>query len=312
MNVLSNDAVARMQSLMQLPDVDERYEAAERIGQGGMGLVYRAFDRVLERDVAIKVTSALVDDSAVRRLSREARILARLEHPGIVSVHDAGVTPDGRPWYAMRLVRGVRLDRWVVHRTRGERLRLFLQVCDAIGFAHAQHVVHRDIKPGNIMVGEYGEVLVLDWGVAKVGDDVARGVTTGSSQDTQDGVVVGTPGFMAPEQASGTQHAVDFRADIYALGMLLRWLSTDEKDQASRPLAAIGDRAAAPDVTARYQDVASLAADVRRWLDGERVTAYRERWWERVKRFYLRNQTILLLFLTYAVVRMIILLWRGV
>src|SRR5260370_3458242 len=138
---------------------------------------------------------------------KEARILARLEHPSIVPVHDCGVLPDGRFYYAMKMVRGNRLDKEVgPAMALTERLQLFQKICDAVAFAHAHGVIHRDLKPQNIMVGPFGEVLVLDWGVA-------RQIGPGA-----DGAVVGTPGYMAPEQATGDAALVDARADVYALG----------------------------------------------------------------------------------------------
>ena len=146
-----------------------RYEIREPVGQGGMGTVYRAYDRELEREVALKVLRPdLVDAEAAPRLEREARILARLEHPGIVPVHDAGTLSDGRVFYVMKLVRGEGLEEFASRATLTEILRLFLRVCETIGFAHARGVVHRDLKPSNIMVGAFGEVLVLDWGIARI------------------------------------------------------------------------------------------------------------------------------------------------
>ena len=285
---------------MQLPQLDDRYSIEERIGHGGMGVVYRAHDHVLDRDVAIKIAAATVDAATAERLIRESRILARLEHPGIVTVHDAGVDASGRPWYAMRLVRGERLDQWSIGKSRGERMRLFLQLCDAIAFAHAHHVIHRDIKPSNVMVGAFGEVLVLDWGIALLSDD-----------HQTEAIVAGTPGFMAPEQLRGDSQRIDERTDVFGLGALLATLIGDG-ERSARPLEAIVARACADDVAHRYADVESLAQDVRNWLDGFPVAAYRERWWERLHRVYQRNQAILLLFLAYAIVRLVILWWRGV
>ncbi|HYM80658.1 MAG TPA: serine/threonine-protein kinase, partial [Candidatus Limnocylindria bacterium] len=205
-----------------LPD-HEHYRVLEEIGRGGMGTVYRAEDVRLGRRVALKVLN-LLDPSgdAAARMRREAQILARLEHPGIVPVHDAGTLADGRVFYAMKYVRGLRLDRWVASATSlAERLRLFTRVCEAVAFAHAEGVVHRDLKPENVMVGPFGEVLVMDWGVAKVLADPARDGTghagtadparapsgpTASTPipsqpaQTEAGTVLGTPGYMAPEQ----------------------------------------------------------------------------------------------------------------
>jgi serine/threonine-protein kinase len=278
-----------------------------------MGAVYRATDQVLGRDVALKVlTTELSHDEIARRLQHEARVLATLDHPGIVAIHDAGTLADGRPFYVMRLVRGRRLDEQARHESRGERLRRFVAICDAVSFAHSRGVIHRDLKPANVMIGEFGEVLVLDWGVAKRSGELASDgqvAVPGSGGDTGDGMVIGTPGFMAPEQSGGAS-AVDGRADVFALGAILRELTGEGKVPA--PLRAIVTRATAPKAKDRYQTVDALAADVRAWLDGLAVSAYSESIGERALRFYRRNNALILLLLAYLVVRLFILWWRGV
>lgn len=313
MKPLSDAAVERLRDAVDRPDGGDRYEVHELLGRGGMGAVYRATDRLLGRDVALKViTTEIEQDDIARRLEREARVLAALEHPGIVAIHDAGMLSDGRPFYVMRLVRGRRLDEQVRNESRGERLRRFLSVCDAVSFAHSRGVIHRDLKPANVMVGEFGEVLVLDWGVAKVtGDEspAATQQTTSANGDTADGVVIGTPGFMAPEQTSGATR-IDGRADVYALGAILRALAGVGKVPA--PLRAVIERATALNQDERYASVDALAADVRAWLDGAAVSAYSESIWERLLRFYRRNSALILLLLAYLVVRLFILWWRGV
>ena len=309
---LTDAAVARLRDAVDRPDGGDRYEIHELIGRGGMGAVYRATDRQLGRDVALKVlTTELDQENVARRMEREARVLAALEHPGIVAIHDAGILVDGRPFYVMRLVRGRRLDEQVRNESRGERLRRFLSVCDAVSFAHSRGVIHRDLKPANVMVGEFGEVLVLDWGVAKVAneDSVHPRTSIVSDGDTGDGVVIGTPGFMAPEQSAGGIR-LDARADVFALGAILRDLAGVEKVPA--PLNAVIARATAQRLEERYATVDALAADVRAWLDGGAVSAYSESILERAQRFYRRNTALLLLLLAYLVVRLFILWWRGV
>jgi serine/threonine-protein kinase len=312
---LTDAAVARLRDAIDRPHAGERYDVHELLGRGGMGAVYRATDRLLQRNVALKVLPPeLEQQDIVRRLEREARVLASLEHPGIVAVHDAGTLGDGRPFYIMRLVRGRRLDEQARDEGRGQRLRRFLAVCDAVSFAHSRGVIHRDLKPSNVMVGEFGEVLVLDWGVAKLAGETDL-TTPGSGpatagDHTADGVAVGTPGYMAPEQASGAREAIDARADVYGLGALLRELLGP--DGVPAPLRAIVARATASSVAARYPSVDALAADVRAWLDGAAVSAYAEPVWEKVARFYRRNSALILLLLAYLVVRLFILWWRGV
>ncbi|MGH9175853.1 MAG: serine/threonine-protein kinase, partial [Vicinamibacterales bacterium] len=159
---LPNNTLAHLRDVAEWPDLGERYEVKRRLGRGGMGVVYGAYDRVLDREVAIKVLDDLdANGQAARRLQEEARILARLEHPGIVPVHDAGMLADGRAFYVMMFVRGERLDETLdLQVSLAERLELFLRICDAVSFAHAQGIVHRDLKPSNVMRGSYGEVLV--------------------------------------------------------------------------------------------------------------------------------------------------------
>lgn len=310
---MSDAAVERLRDAVDRPDGGDRYEVHELLGRGGMGAVYRATDRLLGRDVALKViTTELEHGDIARRLEREARVLAALEHPGIVAIHDAGMLTDGRPFYVMRLVRGRRLDEQVRSESRGERLRRFLSVCDAVSFAHSRGVIHRDLKPANVMVGEFGEVVVLDWGVAKVAADESVATTypmSGVNGDTADGVVIGTPGFMAPEQTAGTTR-IDGRADVFALGAILRELAGVKKVPA--PLHAVINRATALNQEERYASVDALAADVRAWLDGAAVSAYSESIWERLWRFYRRNNALILLLLAYLVVRLFILWWRGI
>src|SRR5690349_5509278 len=222
MRILSDEAVAHLRAITELPDLDgTRYELVRELGRGGIGIVYEVHDRELARNVAMKVVES--DWRA------EARIIAALEHPGIVPVHDAGTLPDGRLFYTMKLVRGTRLDEWTkdAHGLT-ERLRLFARICEPVAFAHARGVVHRDLKPENVMVGELGEVLVMDWGI--------------------DGV--GTPGYMAPEQTRGEN--VDARIDVHALGAVLAFLLCDIAKP--RALAAIIARATANDPASRYAD----------------------------------------------------------
>ena len=311
MTSLSDAAVARLRETIDLPDPGTRYEIHELLGRGGMGAVYRATDTTLGRDVALKVLTVSGDSPDIAaRLAQEARVLARLEHPGIVAVHDAGTLGDGRPYYVMRLVNGRRLDHYARDAGRGDLLRAFLSVCDAVEYAHARGVIHRDLKPANIMIGEFGEVLVLDWGVAKVRGETRHSLAhPGAADTTADGLVVGTPGFMAPEQAAGGAVNADERSDVYGLGAVLAAIIQPAPPP---PLSAIVAKATAAAPADRYSSAEALAADLRHWLDGEQVSAYRERAFERIARVYRRNQALILLLATYAVIRVTILLWRGV
>ncbi|HTU91550.1 MAG TPA: serine/threonine-protein kinase [Gemmataceae bacterium] len=151
------------------------YELIDEIGRGGMGIVYRARDTALDRDVAVKLLSDryAADSLAAQRFLSEARITGQLQHPGIPAVHQVGALPDGRPFLAMKLIKGSTLETILKHRLdpsadRGRLLAIFEAVCQAVGYAHAHRVIHRDLKPANVMVGAFGEVQVMDWGLAKV------------------------------------------------------------------------------------------------------------------------------------------------
>jgi serine/threonine protein kinase len=171
---LPDSTVDHLMAVAGWPEfTSDRYEVIEEIGRGGMGTVYSAFDTALGREVAIKIGNALPSTELQARLTREARVIARLEHPGIVPVHDFGWLADGRPFYVMKRVHG-RTLRAVIETTappQAERLRIFERVCEAVSFAHAHGIIHRDLKPENVMVGTFGEVMVMDWGIARMCDD---------------------------------------------------------------------------------------------------------------------------------------------
>lgn len=316
MSRLSDGALHHLRQLGDHPTLPgDRYTIGELLGQGGMGTVYRVRDRVLERDVALKVLRPeLATAEWIERLDRESRILARLAHPGIVPILDVGTLVDGRPCYLMRLVTGRRLDQLAATTPLPERLRLFLRICETIEYAHQHEVIHRDLKPSNIMLGEFGEVLVLDWGIARLGSRAetlpASAAVSAEADATQPGAVLGTPGFMAPEQLQGVSGAIDQRTDVYALGAILQQLGASVEAVRPRQLAAIHARAMAPDPAARYPSVQALASDVIRYLDGEPVTAYKETAFDRLQRFYGRYQVPILLVLAYLVMRLVFVVLR--
>lgn len=297
MNWISDRAIDRLRDAAAWPEIDDRYTITGVAGRGGMGTVYVARDQVLGRDVAVKVLD-VADHSGSRaaRLTREAHILARLDHPGIVPIHDAGLLPDGRAFYVMKLVRGRRLDEVLAGAApEALRLDLFARVLEAVGFAHAHGVVHRDLKPENIMAGAFGEVFVMDWGVAQDGAADAEPA------------VVGTPGFMPPEQAGA--RVVDGRADVFALGAVLAQMIGRDPAPA---LAAIAAKAQHADPQTRYQTVEELSADVTRFRNRERVSAYRESIFERGLRVYRRYELPILLLVAYIVMRFVLLVVGGV
>ena len=251
-----------------------------------MGRVEAVHDARLGREVARKqLHPALRDDPAAHaRFVREVRITARLDHPGIVPVFDAGRADDGTPWYTMRLVRGRSLEDVLSGLDLGQRLALvprFATACEAVAHAHAHGVVHRDLKPANVMLGPLGETQVVDWGLARELDD-AR------AADAPAGAV-GTLGWMSPEQRAGAP--VDARADVWALGQVLRAIlcgrcppGDDLPDAAPPDLAAIARRATATSPDARYPDASALADDVAAWLAGRRVSAFTYSSWDLLKR----------------------------
>ncbi len=306
-------------------DDPTRYGMVCEIARGGMGVIMLAHDWKMRRDLAVKMPRScmhagpgVVGTALRRRLFAEARITGRLEHPGIVPVHDLGMDEHGVPYFTMRLVRGRTADQvfalaragtdgWGIARA----LEVLLKVCDTLAYAHEHGVIHRDIKPGNVMIGGHGEVYVMDWGLAKAEDCTDEpAASNGAAVDcnpahgTVTGSVLGTPSFMPPEQATGHLDALGPTADVYATGAMLYSLLTGRapyKEAWSTPtnetlaavrrgpptpirclaprspsrLVAICEKAMARDPAHRYPSAAMLAADLRAYLDGRVVQAFR-------------------------------------
>ena len=339
MKSLSDSKLDRLRSIAAEPDFGgTKYRLIKELAHGGMGTVYLAEDPDLGRQIAIKVLNATeLDSTLARRMVREAKIIARLEHPGIVPVHDVGELADGRVFYAMKLVRGERLDEYAATVTTiKDRLRKFQSACDAVGFAHAHGVIHRDLKPQNIMIGSFGEVLVLDWGVAKIIDSVAGSDAAGDADtlplpgslrkvvekenidDTTHGTIIGTVGYMSPEQAHGEIEQLDERSDVFSLGAILYYLLTNRAPGAAKPRSLNGEisktaeavclKAMSPNSADRYPSSADLAADVARLLDDEPVSAYRENWFEKTRRWLGKNRFLILIVLAYLLMRLFFIL----
>lgn len=383
MRWLSDNALERLRDAAEEPDLGATsYRLVRKIGSGGMSVVYLADDAKLGRKVAVKVMS-LSDDTGEmqQRMLREAHIVAQLEHPGIVPIHDVGTLPDGRIYYAMKYVQGRRLDQYAKsERTIADLLRVFQRVCEAVAFAHSFNVIHRDLKPENVMVGSFGEVLVMDWGIAKVlGADAGDVGPDGASQSqpsgtaqlttvtevrtiaasgdafgdasptliqriampgegaTAHGVVVGTPAYMAPEQARGDNASVDARTDVYALGAILYFICTGKPPSESggridpltdasdagvvpprrlnrtigRALEAVCLKALSRDPSSRYTSARELEGDVAAYLDGLPVAAYRESIFERGARIVVKNRFLVLLIVAYLVMRLLVMIFLG-
>ena len=250
-----------------------------RIAQGGMGAILEASDCKLGRTIAVKVmlSEAGCREEQKQRFIQEAAVLGRLEHPNIVPIHDLGLDSEGQLYYTMKLVKGVTLQQILddlrkekpealQHYTLDRLLTIFRKVCDALAFAHAQNIIHRDLKPENIMVGEFGEVLVMDWGIAKILDGSAdipvRSVpdpisgqeslrsSTASPTATVDGAVMGTPNYMSPEQAMGRVNEMDARSDIFSLGGILYCILTLRPPVEGKDVWEVLERVSIANITA--------------------------------------------------------------
>src|SRR5262245_45454235 len=213
-----------------------RYRLEEEIGRGAMGVIFRAADPDLNRSLAVKILlpQHVGRLDLERRFLEEAQITGQLQHPGVPPIHELGRLADGRPFLAMKLIKGRTLDGLLRDRAdpaqdRGHRVAVFEQVCQAVGYAHAHEVIHRDLKPANVMVGAFGEVQVMDWGLAKrltagrsAGAEAPEPAATvaetdirstrGADDETRAGSVLGTPAFMPPEQAIGAVDQIDKRS----------------------------------------------------------------------------------------------------
>ncbi len=298
---------------------DGRYESLEVIGSGGMGEVRLWRDRRVGRELAVKIAHASLGEDGRQRFAREALLQARLEHPAFVPVYDIARDTAGELYFTMRKVRGRTLrsilrtesdgrDRMPLHR----HLAAFTQLCLALDYAHSRGVVHRDVKPDNVMLGDFGEVYLLDWGIAKILDEPEKNTDSLRGSEASDastekatahGSILGTIGYMAPEQLRGENATLDHRADIYALGALLFEILTLEPMNTgatfgvlvlatldgngrspalrapSRDIAAELDaivlRATQPDREQRYKNAREFAEDVERHLEGDRDVARR-------------------------------------
>jgi hypothetical protein len=303
-----------------LPGPDGRYVDLGHLSQGGMAEIRKVHDLLLDRVVAMKLlwprreagfesnaaSPTLGPIDAFRdRFLREATVTSRLQHPAIVPIYDRGVRPDGALFYTMKYVRGATLEEKLAAcatlRTRLALLGNFLVICQAVAYAHSQGVIHRDLKPKNVMIGEFGETVVLDWGIAKLTGEAELPVLLGEELhgQTEAGTVLGTPGYMSPEQALGYSEQVDARSDVWALGAMLFALLTggppfqgaplsilSQMRQSPSPpvasrcpeapadLAAVADKALSRDPSHRYQDAGELVAEIEAFLSGARVAVY--------------------------------------
>jgi len=314
--------------LHDLPTDDpNRYDLSAEHARGGLGRVLKAHDDRLGRTVAIKELLQTTSKRAEARFIREALITARLQHPGIVPVHEAGRWPSGEPYYVMKLISGESLKEMIAERpSLRDRLALLpnvIAVAEAIGYAHNQEVIHRDIKPSNVVVGEFGETIVVDWGLAKDLHEDASSVTlveelpsgTGSSGKGSGGVM-GTPAYMPPEQAEG--HQVGKTADVYAIGAVLYTVLAGEPpykgedgsdivnqvlrgappavnandDDIPTELIAVVNKAMSRNKRDRYPSARELADDLKRFQTGQLVSAYDYSKMSLVRRWMAKHQGV--------------------
>ncbi|MEK7485594.1 MAG: protein kinase, partial [Planctomycetota bacterium] len=329
---LANQSTQPQKSLLvfSLKMPKERYTLLDTLGEGGMGTVEQVRDQLLERVVARKKIKASASEllnfsneqiQMLRRLQREAQITAVLEHPNIVPLYDMQQESTGEFSFTMRKVGGQTL-RAIFENLRqkpesydeNKLLSIYLKICDAMSYAHSRNIVHRDLKPDNIMVGQFGEVYVMDWGIAKILKLKEEEFPEGASEDEGEDEVqtiggMGTPGYMAPEQAKEA-HKVTPQADIYALGKMLRecftWLSPKEelkqeiaqknleaefrKNKLPLDILAIIERATQEKLEERYKNIQEMIQDIERYQQNLLVSARSYGHSERVLKWLKRNK----------------------
>jgi eukaryotic-like serine/threonine-protein kinase len=326
---------------------DERYQLAGEIARGGLGKITKANDTQMQRQVAIKETLMQAPGDAEQRFFREAFITAKLEHPSIIPIHELGRWSNGTAYYTMKLVSGQSFEKTIAaNKTLSARLALLpnvLAACEAIAYAHSQRVIHRDLKPHNILVGAFGETLVIDWGIAKeLGTSEVKESRQAaeapyraepeSGELTREGAIIGTPAYMSLEQAKGKP--VDERADVYSLGAILYHLLTGQppyigkrsivvlkslldappeplstkEPQTPKELIDIVEKAMAREASARYPTAKELAEDLKKYLTGQLVGAHRYSFTEMLTRWIKQHR----LALGVAVVALVVLSVGGV
>lgn len=317
-----------------------RYINQREFARGGLGRILRAHDVRMNRTVAIKELH-FNHPAAEARFAREVRVTARLQHPNIIPVHDAGRWPQGPPFFTMKFVEGESLAEVIKRRQsfaqRVELLDAVISAAEAMAYAHSEGIIHRDLKPANVLIGPFGETVVIDWGLAKDlksdEEDPAVGLPPRDPFTTTDGVVVGTPAYMPPEQAHGD--AVDATADVYALGALLYHVIAGHtpyaqegsgedilhlvQERSPLPLAqlapeappdlvAIAERAMARNPRHRYPTAREMAEELKAFTTGRLVGAYRYSSWELIRRFVRRQRTSV----TIAALAVVVLVALGV
>jgi len=334
------ETASSIQDLISRTGAETKYIYDKELGRGGMGAVFSTVDQDVRRKVAMKVMlpSAASSTAHIKRFLEEAQITGQLEHPNIVPVHEVGIDEESKIYFTMKLVKGENLESIIAKLAEGRKeysakytlgvlLQIFMKVCDAIGYSHSKGVLHRDLKPENIMVGDFGEVLVMDWGLAKVlgREDIhAAGPSAkplddqASAYHTMEGQVMGTPSYMSPEQALGKISELDERSDIFSLGGILYKILTyhapykgknarEALDKARKrllqppdlrtpansipaELTAVCMKAMSRDKEDRYESADLLKNDVQLYLDGKSVSAKKDSLFVMAKKWVIRNK----------------------
>ena len=333
---VTGQEAATINDLISKTNAESKYIFDKELGRGGMGAVFSTVDQDVRRKVAMKVMlpSTATSPAHIKRFLEEAQITGQLEHPNIVPVHEVGINEESNIYFTMKMVHGENLDDvldkvakakadYQQQYSLGVLLQIYMKVCDAIGYAHAKGVLHRDLKPENLMVGGFGEVLVMDWGLAKVlgRDDINTGAgkaDQASAYHTMEGQVMGTPAYMSPEQALGKISELDERSDIFSLGGILYKILTGQapyrgknarealekarKRQLQSPdlraperkipaeLVAICMKSMAREQDERYGSAEELKDDIQRYLDGRSVSAKRDNLLVMARKWVIRNK----------------------